>query len=107
LQNFILNFKEFVFVFLNRFVPVLLQILQKLSIGINTEFYADFEFYENKNILRSYLRSAPHDKIFSTHCCTSLVHVLQGDLDQLVQGQKLLAAKLEAMETALRYKICS
>jgi hypothetical protein len=29
--------------------------------------------------------------------------VLQSDLDQLAQGQKLLAAKLEAMEAALRY----
>ncbi len=33
--------------------------------------------------------------------------VLQSDLDQLAQGQKLLAAKLEAMEAALRYNNCS
>ncbi len=80
---------------------VLLQSLRIFTFGINTEFDADFEFDENK-IFYLIIYTLVHTIRYSGH-----IAVLQGDLDQLVQGQKLLAAKLEAMEAALRYNNCS
>ena len=70
------------------------------NITVDSEYHMKFVHTFKKYFTKT------ENKNLNCCCCCCQFHIVpfKGDLEQIVQGQKLLAAKLDSLELALRYK---